>query len=74
VATKEWALVTLNNYNKCLANFVAQQEGSLEFKLRVCDAKNACSEDSVLVTITKQITQNNNRPIALAPSEAARGF
>jgi len=66
--------VNLIDYNKCLANFIAQQEGSLEFKLRVCDAKNACSEDSVLVNITKQITQNNNRPIALAPSELPKGF
>jgi hypothetical protein len=66
--------VNLIDYNKCLANFVAQQEGSLEFKLRVCDAKNACSEDSVLVTITKQITQNNNRPVALAPSKLPEGF
>jgi hypothetical protein len=71
---KSGPLVTLENYNKCLANFIAQQEGSLEFKLRVCDAKNACSEDSVLVTITKQITQNNNRPVAFAPSELPKGF
>jgi hypothetical protein len=71
---KSGPLVTLENYDKCLANFIAQQEGSLEFKLRVCDSKNACSEDSVLVNITKQITQNNNRPIALAPSELPKGF
>jgi hypothetical protein len=71
---KSGPLVTLENYNTCLANFIAQQEGSLEFKLRVCDPKNACSEDSVLVTITKQITQNNNRPVALAPSELPKGF
>jgi hypothetical protein len=71
---KSGPLVTLENYDKCLANFVAQQEGSLEFKLRVCDAKNACSEDSVLVTIVKQITQNNNRPVALAPSKLPEGF
>jgi hypothetical protein len=66
--------ITLNNDTTCLANFIAQQEGSLEFKLRVCDTKNACSEDSVLVNITKQITQNNNRPVALAPSELPKGF
>jgi len=66
--------ITLNNDTTCLANFIAQQEGSLEFKLRVCDAKNACSEDSVLVNITKQITQNNNRPVALAPSKLPEGF
>jgi Cys-rich repeat protein len=66
--------ITLNNDTTCLANFVAQQEGSLEFKLRVCDSKNACSEDSVLVNIVKQITQNNNRPVALAPSELPKGF
>jgi len=71
---KSGPLVTLENYNTCLANFIAQQEGSLEFKLRVCDAKNACSEDSALVTITKQITQNNNRPVALAPSKLPEGF
>jgi len=28
----------------------------------------------VLVNITKQITQNNNRPVALAPSELPKGF
>ena len=66
--------ITLNNDTTCLANFIAQQEGSLEFKLRVCDSKNACSEDSVLVTITKQVTQNNNRPVARAPSELPKGF
>ena len=66
--------VDLNNDTTCLASFIAQQEGNLEFKLRVCDIKNACSEDSVLVTIAKQVTQSNKRPVAIAPEKLPIGF
>ncbi len=64
----------LNNYNTPIANFTASATGTLEFLLRVCDNKNACAEDSTLVTILQKETQQNNAPIANAGNDQPINF
>ncbi|MEM4367391.1 MAG: PKD domain-containing protein [Candidatus Anstonellales archaeon] len=67
--------VSLNNSDKDIANFTASATGTLEFKLKVCDSKNACSEDSALVTILQKQVQSNNAPLVqLAKSLLPEGF